>query len=89
MPREASLRMQVLAPSDVLTQWIAEGGGQPSLEVLQHGGRLRLFSTNDYLGLSTHSHVRRAAAHAAMLYGMGEATRHSFVESVFASASQA
>ncbi|EIE27590.1 PLP-dependent transferase [Coccomyxa subellipsoidea C-169] len=32
---------------------------------------LKLFSTNDYLGLSTHVALRRAAADAAMLYGLG------------------
>ncbi|GAQ79440.1 7-keto-8-aminopelargonic acid synthase [Klebsormidium nitens] len=33
--------------------------------------RLRLFSGNDYLGLSSHPAVRAAAAQAAMEYGMG------------------
>ena len=63
---------QVLAPGEVLASWISEGGGQPGDEVAQHGGAVKLFSTNDYLGLSTHPAVRRAAADAAMLYGMGQ-----------------
>ena len=33
--------------------------------------RLLLFSLNDYLGLSTHPDVRRAAAEAALSHGMG------------------
>ena len=33
--------------------------------------RLQLFSLNDYLGLSTHPDVRRAAAEAAQAHGMG------------------
>lgn len=64
---------QVLVPSDVLVQWISDGGCNPSQEIVQHGGAVKLFSTNDYLGLSTHMSVRRAAAHAALLYGMGKA----------------
>jgi len=34
--------------------------------------RLRLFSLNDYLGLSTHPDVRRAASEAALSHGMGD-----------------
>ena len=33
---------------------------------------LRMFATNDYLGLSTHIRVRQAAAEAAMEYGSGK-----------------
>lgn len=63
--------IQVLVPGDVLAPWIEEGGGHPSQEVTQHGAAVKLFSTNDYLGLSTHAALRRAAADAALLYGVG------------------
>ncbi len=62
---------QVLVPGDVLAPWIEDGGGHACQDVIQHGGALKLFSTNDYLGLSTHVALRRAAADAAMLYGLG------------------
>ena len=67
----------MLVPGDVLAPWIEDGGGHACQEVTQHGGALRLFSTNDYLGLSTHLALRRAAADAAMLYGVG--VWHSFL----------
>ena len=62
---------QVLIPGEVLAPWIEEGGGRPSEEAAETGGVLRLFSTNDYMGLSTHAAVREAASRAALLYGMG------------------
>ena len=65
---------QVLVPGDVLAPWIEEGGGHPSEEITQHGAAVKLFSTNDYLGLSTHVALRRAAADAALLYGVGMAS---------------
>lgn len=34
---------------------------------------IKLFSLNDYLGLSSHPDVRAAAADAALKYGNGEA----------------
>src|SRR5690348_1227403 len=40
-------------------------------EVEVGGRRVRLFSSNDYLGLSAHPAVREAAAEAARAYGMG------------------
>lgn len=36
--------------------------------------RVTLFSTNDYLGLSGHPHVRQAVAEAATVFGMGPRT---------------
>lgn len=63
---------QVLVSGEVLASWISDGGGRPSKDVLQHGGAVKLFSTNDYLGLSTHPAVRQAASDAAMLYGLGQ-----------------
>eukprot|EP00892_Ulva_mutabilis_P009057 jgi/Ulvmu1/6523/UM003_0156.1 len=36
--------------------------------------RVTLFSTNDYLGLSAHPHVRQAVAEAATVFGMGPRT---------------
>ena len=41
--------------------------------------RLRLFSLNDYLGLSTHPDVRRAAAEAARLHGMGACVQSQLI----------
>ena len=39
---------------------------------VRHGNQeLLLFSSNDYLGLSSHPAVREAAAEAALQYGMG------------------
>lgn len=67
--------------ADVLDAWIegrndtpARGGGDrrclgAAPQQLQQ--RLKLFSLNDYLGLSTHPDVQRAASEAALSYGMG------------------
>jgi 7-keto-8-aminopelargonate synthetase-like enzyme len=65
---------QAVVPSEVLTSWLAEGGQHAAPEAAEQGGVLRLFSSNDYMGLSTHPAVRQAAADAALLYGMGART---------------
>ncbi len=61
-------------PAEVLSPWIAEGGQHAAPEAAQEGTVLRMFSSNDYMGLSTHPTVRQAAADAALLYGMGART---------------
>ena len=68
---DCRLCWQVHLPGDVLGPWIEDGGGQTSQEVREHGGDLKVFSVNDYLGLSTHMALRRAAADAALLFGLG------------------
>ena len=68
--------MQVIAPGDVLRPWLAEGGAAPELgSEAADGAVLKLFSLNDYLGLSTHPAVCQAAADAALLYGSGAGDR--------------
>ena len=74
--------LQVSIDEDELRAWIAcdappdnillssTAGGMPLPGRQLHS--LRLFSTNDYLGLSTHQRVRQAAADAALAYGSGE-----------------
>ena len=62
-------------PPEVLAPWIAEGGQHAAPEAAQEGSILRMFSSNDYMGLSTHPAVRQAAADAALLYGMGARIR--------------
>ena len=42
-----------------------------AVEVCVEHQTLRLFSSNDYLGLSSHPTVRQAAADAALKHGMG------------------
>lgn len=59
--REAAGLLRVLSPLAV----------QDALHVTRAGRALTLFSTNDYLGLSSHPEVREAAAHAARDFGMG------------------
>ncbi len=55
-----------------------EAAGTAALAAPPGMQRLRLFSLNDYLGLSTHPDVRRAAAEAALSHGMGESlSRHA------------
>ena len=60
---------------EVLRPWLAEGGVAPGACAgapdATHGGLLKLFSLNDYLGLSTHPAVCQAAADAALLFGSG------------------
>ena len=71
----AKAAKQVLVPSEVLSPWIAEDGQRPAPEAAEEGSVLRMFSSNDYMGLSTHPAVRQAAADAALLYGMGARSR--------------
>lgn len=68
--------VQVIVPGEVLRPWLAEGGASPAVRGVtgldvSDGGVLKLFSLNDYLGLSTHPAVCQAAADAALLYGSG------------------
>ncbi|KAK9827396.1 hypothetical protein WJX81_006330 [Elliptochloris bilobata] len=67
--------VEVVVPGEVLWPWLAEGGVVPAVSAsapdATGGGVLKLFSLNDYLGLSTHPAVCQAAAHAALLYGSG------------------
>jgi 7-keto-8-aminopelargonate synthetase-like enzyme len=57
----------------VLQAWMSddasEPGVAPNTDMQLHS--LRMFATNDYLGLSTHVRVRQAAAEAALKYGSG------------------
>ena len=57
----------------MLQAWMSDDatspGVAPKTEMQLHN--LRMFATNDYLGLSTHVCVRQAAANAAMNYGSG------------------
>lgn len=67
-------------PGQVLQPWLAEGGAAPAAGSdrapdAADGGVLKLFSLNDYLGLSTHPAVCQAAADAALLFGSGAAAR--------------
>ena len=62
---------QVVVARDVLSDWVAEAGLDLPPEAA-NGLPVRLFSTNDYLGLSCHPSVRAEASHAVSLCGMGE-----------------
>ena len=66
---------QVAVSGEVLRPWLAEGGVAPEARAGApdgaNGGLLKLFSLNDYLGLSTHPAVCQAAADAALLFGSG------------------
>uniref|UniRef100_A0ACD5W557 Uncharacterized protein n=1 Tax=Avena sativa TaxID=4498 RepID=A0ACD5W557_AVESA len=53
-----------------LNKWLAEGGEANGQEE-EVGEKLILFSSNDYLGLSSHPAIREAAAKAAKEFGMG------------------
>lgn len=71
----------MLIKQHVLDEWIGDqpegkthwSGGSGHTQLLD--GRpmrvLRLFSTNDYLGLSSHIKVRQAASEASLVYGCG------------------
>lgn len=65
----------MVVSGEVLRPWLAEGGVAPEACAgapdAAHGGLLKLFSLNDYLGLSTHPAVCQAAADAALLFGSG------------------
>ncbi|XP_040375859.1 8-amino-7-oxononanoate synthase-like isoform X3 [Oryza brachyantha] len=52
-----------------LLQWLAEGGEADCQEEMAE--KLILFSGNDYMGLSSHPAIRKAAVKAAQEYGMG------------------
>ncbi len=73
-------RSQVIVPGQVLQPWLAEGGAAPAeggdgAPDAADGGVLKLFSLNDYLGLSTHPAVCQAAADAALLFVSGAPAR--------------
>uniref|UniRef100_A0A0E0JNP4 serine C-palmitoyltransferase n=1 Tax=Oryza punctata TaxID=4537 RepID=A0A0E0JNP4_ORYPU len=53
-----------------LHQWLAEGGEVTGQEE-EVDEKLILFSGNDYMGLSSHPAIRKAAVKAAQEYGMG------------------
>ncbi|EEC70871.1 hypothetical protein OsI_02393 [Oryza sativa Indica Group] len=53
-----------------LHQWLAEGGEATGQEE-EVDEKLILFSGNDYMGLSSHPAIRKAAVKAAQEYGMG------------------
>ena len=65
--------------ADVLNAWIEGRTDSPAhsqhpstaSSQTQPQQSLKLFSLNDYLGLSTHPAVCRAASEAALAYGMG------------------
>ena len=67
--------MQVTVDGAVLQAWLSDHGSAPGvpLPADQQLHSLRMFATNDYLGLSTHVRVRQAAADAAMKHGSGDA----------------
>ncbi len=58
-------------PDTVLQPWLVGATTLAAAMPHQHDMPVRLFSSNDYLGLSSHPDVRRAAAEAASSYGMG------------------
>ena len=77
--------MEVRVAPDTLARWLANDQDlghshePPSTSIASPGTsrssssstRVRLFSSNDYLGMSTHSAVRIAAARAALAHGSG------------------
>ena len=76
--------MEVRVAPDTLARWLADDQDlghshePPSTSASTSGSRssssstrVRLFSSNDYLGMSTHSAVRIAAARAALAHGSG------------------
>lgn len=71
--------VEVLLPEADLQAWLAgappplQGRALPALSGCEGLRTLRLFSLNDYLGLSTHPEVREATAAAALACGSGEA----------------
>ncbi len=65
--------LQVTLDGAVLQAWMSDDATAPGVasepDMQLHS--VRMFATNDYLGLSTHVRVRQAAADAAMKYGSG------------------
>lgn len=77
-PTQDPTRVQI--EGDVLQAWITNQTEQSpqcheAVKQQQLGNRsmrtVKLFSSNDYLGLSSHVKVRHAAAYAALAYGTG------------------
>ena len=66
--------LQVTLDGAVLQAWMSDDATAPGVasepDMQLHS--LRMFATNDYLGLSTHVRVRQAAADAAIRYGSGD-----------------
>ena len=69
---------QVLVAPDVLRAWTEECDPQSCDGLPTEGSVLRLFSSNDYIGLSCHPLVCRAAADAVLRHGMGTIYPGSF-----------
>ena len=63
---------QVIVAPDVLQAWTEECDPQSCEGLPTEGSLLRLFSSNDYMGLSCHPSVCRAAADAVLRHGMGK-----------------
>lgn len=75
--------VEVRVAPDTLARWLANDqdlghSHEPSTSIASTSSRssssstrVRLFSSNDYLGMSTHSAVRIAAARAALAHGSG------------------
>lgn len=76
-PLRCCQHVQVTVEDDVLRAWVSEHASAPAPGAAAEAGQqmhsLRMFATNDYLGLSTHARVRQAAADAAMAHGSGAA----------------
>ena len=62
---------QVIVAPDVLRAWTEECDPLCCDGLPTEGSLLRLFSSNDYMGLSCHPSVCRAAADAVLRHGMG------------------
>lgn len=69
LPTESPV--QVLVPPATHAAWLADQASTGEDAGDGAGVLVRLFSTNDYLGLSAHPAVREAAAAAATAHGSG------------------
>ncbi|XP_020573329.1 8-amino-7-oxononanoate synthase isoform X2 [Phalaenopsis equestris] len=67
--------VEVELEKETFRHWLCDlplpWGGKDKNEDISVGGKMLLFSGNDYLGLSSHPAVRKAAAMAARQHGMG------------------
>lgn len=71
-----ALSVQVLIAPDVLQAWTEECTPHRNLDLPSNASALKLFSSNDYMGLSSHPAVARAAADAVLRHGMGASCKH-------------
>ena len=72
LPTESPV--EVVVPAATFQAWLADAastGEEVPEEADGAGHRVRLFSTNDYLGLSSHPAVRAAQAQASSRFGSG------------------